>query len=160
MADSTRSAETPIAFKTWLPFCPLRVHAEPGETYTPFSLRARTITSAGIPENDTFTVFATPSSGEFKKVCGISDTPATNTVRNARIDFSYSSILFCAFSVAAPIPTMAGTFGVPERKPNSWPPPVKNGCGYTPSSRRINTPTPFGACILCPLAAYASTFSR
>ena len=72
--------------------------------------------------------------------------------------FVSASISCIHNSQALPIPTMPGTFKVPERIPRSWPPPSICAVTFTRGFflRTYNAPTPFGPYILCAVKAIIS----
>src|SRR5271157_494529 len=86
---------------------------------------------------------------------------ASKRSRKAPVRTASSAISRRAMAQASPNPTMAGTLSVPERKPDSWPPPSICAASATRGARRrrYSAPIPLGPYILCALSDIRSMWS-
>ena len=122
------SSDTPIALST----CdgssfPLE-HADPEDAHTPRISSPSTRDSPSTPENETLTL--PHSRGEIPPLSllpEISSSPAMSLSRSTEILSDRPLMSPHAYSIAAPIETIAAVFSVPERSPFSCPPPQISG---------------------------------
>src|SRR6266704_1572350 len=150
-AATPSSGGTPIAVSTCDGSTAPVLQAEPEEQAIPARSRCINSASLSVPGRDTLdTCGARGARAAWTTASGTTaSTRRSSSSRSAAARAAKSACSRAASSTAFPSPMMPGTFSVPGRMPNCWPPPwmmASTAC----RSRTISAPTPLGAPILWP----------
>src|SRR5437667_2597162 len=150
-AATPRSRGTPIAVRTCDGSTAPVEQAEPDEQAMP--ARSRCIRSASLSVPGIDTLVTCGARRPFAALITASGTTASSrrssSSRRAATQAANAACSRAASSTAAPSPTIPGTFPVPGRMPNCWPPPWMIA-STTWRSRTTSTPMPLGAPTLWP----------